>query len=94
MSDPEKALLDFGWMIHDNMTVMQAAWIEWKHGGGAEIAMEWIENSLDGPGLIPDDAIVDAQEFFDANVSHAVRDKADRSSMTADFDTITEEGAA
>jgi len=78
MSDPEKALLDFGWMIHDDMTVMQAAWIEWKHGGGAEAAMEWIENSLDGPGLIPDDAIVDAQEFFDANVSHAVRDKADQ----------------
>ena len=40
--------------------------------------MEWIENSLDGPGLIPDDAIVDAQEFFDANVSHAVKDKAEQ----------------
>jgi hypothetical protein len=39
--------------ITHNMTVAnQAAWIEWKHGAGADSAMEWIENGLIGPGLI------------------------------------------
>lgn len=72
-----KISLDFskisGRVIH-NMTVgKQAAWIEWKHGGGAESAMEWIENGLEGPGLIPEDDephATNAQAYFDANVSY------------------------
>lgn len=58
---------------HNDMIVaMQAAWIEWKHGAGAESAMAWIENTLGGPGLIPDEDEQygkEAQAWFDANNS-------------------------
>lgn len=40
--------------LHDMIVTMQAAYIEWQHGGGAEAAMRWIANTLNGPGLIPD----------------------------------------
>lgn len=54
--------------LKDNIVVMQAAWIEWKHGGGAEAAMEWIHNTLYGPGLIPEgEHDQHAQRWFDAN---------------------------
>lgn len=43
-------------IIHDQGVAMQAAWIEWKHGKGAEAAMQWIEAELEGPGHIPDDS--------------------------------------
>jgi hypothetical protein len=59
-------------MFHDNVVVMQAAWIEWRYGAGAEAAMQWIENTLEGPGLIPDEQepyADDAQRFFDLNRS-------------------------
>ena len=36
-------------MHHDLLVVMQAALIEWKHGEGAEAALRWIVNTLDGP---------------------------------------------
>jgi hypothetical protein len=48
---------------------MQAAWIEWQHGRGAEAGMEWIENTLDGPDLLPEDDdphATEAQAYFDA----------------------------
>lgn len=38
----------------DAIVAMQAAFIEWRHGRGAEVAMEWITNTLRGPGLVPD----------------------------------------
>lgn len=53
-----------------NLVVMQAAWIEWRHGKGAEAAMRWIHNTLCGPGLIPGEAAPwgrEAQAWFDAN---------------------------
>jgi len=56
--------------VHTLYLTMQAAHIEWKHGGGAEVAMQWIENTLFGPGLIPDESEpygTQAQEYFDAN---------------------------
>lgn len=59
-------------IIHDLLCGMQAAWIEWKHGGGAEEAMAWIENRLDGPGLIPEEDkpyATEAQLWFEANRS-------------------------
>lgn len=66
---------ELGGIIHDMTVANQAAWIEWQHGGGAEAAMEWIENGLAGPGMIPgeseddiaeDDPILkDAQGYFD-----------------------------
>lgn len=40
--------------FEEMIVVMQAAWIEWKHGSGPEAAMIWIHNTLAGPGLIPD----------------------------------------
>lgn len=60
-------------IIHDNVVVMQAAYIEWKHGRGAEEAMTWIENTLRGPGNIPDEDAPygkEAQEYFSANNSN------------------------
>ena len=54
----------------DLLVVMQAAWIEWQHGGGAEQGMRWIQNTLSGPGLIPDATApygTEAQAWFDAN---------------------------
>lgn len=56
--------------LHDNIVGMQAAYIEWKHGKGAEAAMTWIANALDGPGQIPaPDAPYgkEPQAWFDAN---------------------------
>jgi len=66
---------ELGGIIHDITVGQQAAWIEWKHGGGAEEGMQWIENGLAGPGMIPgsceDDIdadapiLKDAQAYFD-----------------------------
>lgn len=58
---------------NDLIVTMQAAWIEWKHGGGAEEAMAWIHNALWGPGLIPDESEAfskESQAFWDANRSN------------------------
>ena len=55
---------------HNLIVAMQAAYIEWRHGGGAEAAMNWIGNTLDGPGLIPDGDepySTEAQAYWDAN---------------------------
>lgn len=60
-------------MLHDNLVLMQAAWIEWKRGKGAEAAMEWVENALVGPGLIPHEREPHAdhpQFYFSANKSN------------------------
>lgn len=60
-----------GSALHNNGVAMQAAWIEWQHGAGAEEAMDWIHNTLCGPGLIPDEEEphgTNAQAYFDANV--------------------------
>ena len=57
-------------LVHNLIVTMQAAYIEWKHGGGAEEAMAWIENQLDGPDLIPDPDDPfgkDAERFFQTN---------------------------
>lgn len=70
----KRVLKELGEVIHDLTVGMQAAWIEWQHGEGAEEAMTWIENALAGPGHIPDEDAPhgkDAQAYFDANKSHA-----------------------
>ena len=57
-------------MHNDLIVAMQAALIEWRHGGGAEAALRWIENTLDGPGLLPNENEPygkEAQAYFDAN---------------------------
>jgi len=56
--------------LHDLLVVMQSVLVEWKHGKGAEAALQWIVNTLAGPGLLPDpDAPYgkEAQAWFDAN---------------------------
>lgn len=60
-------------MHHDAMVTMQAALIEWKHGKGAEAALQWLVNTLEGPGLLPSPDEPwgkDAQRYFDANQSN------------------------
>ncbi len=58
-------------MFAERIIAMQAAYIEWKRGEGAEAAMSWIENTLDGPDLIPDLATEarSAQQYFDEEVA-------------------------
>src|SRR5690606_10851136 len=51
------------------LAAMQAAWIEWRRGRGADAAMQWVENTLIGPGLIPGDDESDAQAFFDRAIA-------------------------
>lgn len=58
-------------ICHNLTLAMQAAWIEWEHGAGADAAMQWIQNTLIGPGLIPDEDephSTQAQAYFDANI--------------------------
>lgn len=56
--DRENQLIEqlkmYGEIIHNMVVGNQAAWIEWKHGKGAEAAMKWVHNGLAGPGNIPD----------------------------------------
>lgn len=74
-STPDKRdelLKDLSKIIHDMVVANQAAYIEWKYGGGAEAAMQWIENGLDGPGHIPhpdEPWGKEAQAYYDANKS-------------------------
>ena len=59
-------------MHHDLLVTMQAALIEWKHSGGAEAALQWIVNTLRGPGLLPRDDEPygkEAQAYISANRS-------------------------
>ncbi|KVN17969.1 MULTISPECIES: ead/Ea22-like family protein [unclassified Burkholderia] len=66
-------------MSHKHIVVMQAAWIEWQYGEGAEGAMEWIENTLEGPGLIPnpdEPHYREAQAYFDINRSLKLYDES------------------
>ena len=59
-------------MHHDLIVTMQAALIEWKHGRGAEAALQWIVNTLCGPGLLPsvDEPYgKEAQAYMSANRS-------------------------
>lgn len=59
-----------GHICQDQVVLMQAAYIEWKHGAGAEAAMRWIRNTLAGPGNVPapeEPYAREAQAYFDAN---------------------------
>lgn len=63
-----------GYSLERNLLAMQAACIEYRQGKGPIEAMKWIENSLDGPGLIPDSTEMDAQKFFDREVAKITPD--------------------
>lgn len=65
-------LKEIGNINHDLCVAMQAAYIEWKHGKGAEAGMQWIANTLWGPGLIPKDTEpygTEAQAWMDSHRS-------------------------
>lgn len=69
-----RAALAFGFLVEHQAIAMQAAWIEWRHGRGAEAAMGWIENTLDGPDLLPEvEDGADPQAFFDAAMKDSRR---------------------
>lgn len=73
MTDNEKEIMKtLNQIIHDQVVVMQAAWLEWQNGKGADAAMQWIENTLTGPGhlLFEDETFLEnPQAYFDANRS-------------------------
>lgn len=74
MSDEKRRDLnqELAAMHQDLLVTMQSALIEWIHGRGAEAALQWIVNTLDGPGLLPDPDAPwgrDAQRWMDANRS-------------------------
>src|SRR5690554_543919 len=79
-ADRMRAMLAVSQSLSRVVAVMQAAWIEWRRGRGADAAMQWIENTLIGPGLIPGDDESDAQAFFDRAIAeienHQIRHAA------------------
>ncbi|HFQ5182576.1 TPA: 3'-5' exonuclease [Vibrio vulnificus] len=61
-------------LINNQVVTMQSAYIEAAYGKGPEAGMQWIANSLFGPGFIPSDEEVEkyeksAQLFYNANCS-------------------------
>lgn len=78
----EKAEADaqmWGRIVHNMVVANQSAWIEWRHGKGADQAMAWIHNGLVGPGHIPGSEAENGKEpqaWYDANiVDHVVGEK-------------------
>lgn len=66
----ERSVKTLSGMLHNMITAQQSAWIEWRHGKGAERAMQWIENGLEGPGLLPNESepwAKEAQAWYNAN---------------------------
>ena len=66
---------------------MQASWIAHQYGKEpADSVMEWIANSLDGPGLLPDPGddgfTIDAQAWFDAQIAERPDDGIVRAAKT------------
>jgi hypothetical protein len=47
---------------------MRSALIEEEHGKGPAAAMEWIYNSLVGPGELPPEGETDSQAYFDREI--------------------------
>lgn len=69
--DEDKGLGEHAMMsariIHNTVTVMQAAYLDWKAGKGAESAMEWIENTLDDTDNIPAEGYAGAGDLKNAH---------------------------
>jgi len=60
-----KSVKLLNYLFARNIIAMQSAVIEWEKGKGAAAGMQWIWNTLFGPGLIPDEDETDAQAYFD-----------------------------
>lgn len=67
-----QASLDYANIVHDLVVTNQAAYIEWHRGKGIEAGMQWIVNSLVGPGQLPDDdePYADNAQFYYAANKH------------------------
>lgn len=50
----ERRAITFGDLMTRQVIAMQAALIEQATGKGDDAALEWIANTLEGPGLLPD----------------------------------------
>lgn len=50
------------------VVAMRSALIEEEHGKGPAAAMEWIYNSLAGPGELPPEGETDSQAYFDREI--------------------------
>lgn len=65
----KKAIEHISFHLEMVLCAMQVAYVEMCNTG-ADNAMRWIENTLDGPGLIPDvPKGITAQEFFDKEMA-------------------------
>ncbi|WP_062391128.1 hypothetical protein [Pseudomonas abietaniphila] len=51
-----------------NLLAMRCAVIEWEKGQGAKAGMDWIYNTLRGPGELPPDDATDAQSYFNKQI--------------------------
>jgi hypothetical protein len=62
----ERRAIEYGDIVHKQVLAMRAAVVAWQREG-AEIGMQWIANTLAGPGHLPseEDAALGAQPLFD-----------------------------
>lgn len=63
-----KSVKILNYLFARNIIAMQSAVIEWEKGKGAAAGMQWIWNTLFGPGQIPDEDGTDAQAYFDREI--------------------------
>lgn len=63
-----KSVKLLNYLFARNIIAMQSAVIEWEKGKGAAAGMQWIWNTLFGPGQIPDEEETDAQAYFDREI--------------------------
>lgn len=63
-----KSVKLLNYLFARNIIAMQSAVIEWEKGKGAAAGMQWIWNTLFGPGQIPDEGETDAQAYFDREI--------------------------
>lgn len=63
-----KSVRLLNYLFARNIIAMQSAVIEWEKGKGAAAGMQWIWNTLFGPGQIPDEGETDAQAYFDREI--------------------------
>lgn len=73
LAKAERSAIAFGDVISNHCIAMQAAVIEFRIGRGAGAGMVWIENTLRGPGLLPDlesaSRLGSAQAWFDTETA-------------------------
>lgn len=69
----ERRAIMYGDIVANQVIAMQAALVEFYVGRGSVPAIEWIENTLEGPGHLPDyeeaQKLGGAQAWFDAKMA-------------------------